>query len=567
MNKHGSLPPAVYWAEIFVAALAQAGLRRVVISPGSRSTPLTLAFARRSDIRHYAAIDERGAAFFALGMALTDGQPTALVCTSGTATAEYAPAILEADAAGVPLLVLTADRPHELRHSGANQTTDQVKLYGNHVRWFVDVALPEANPAPRTLRYLRTLAARAWATARGLHMPPGPVHLNFPFRKPLEPSTPRQGDTEELRGAGNTVQAVPLIQSGMCPPTAEQVASLAALIRNNPRGVILCGARSPGGDFPGAVSALAHLSGYPILAEALSGLRFGPHVDGQVLGGYEAYLAEMPTPDLVLRFGALPVGKAALTWLAELPPETTVAHISTSGRWQDENHHLDLLLRADPALTCRALNVVLGRFSAEQTHNWLCAWQQAEQHAWQARKDDWVAALLQTLPAGSNLFVANSLPVRELGEQAPPLSKALRVFANRGLSGIDGTIASAAGVAAATGLPTLLWIGDLAFLHDLNSLHLLRHVEAPFVILLRNNDGGGIFRRLPIAAHEPPYTALFRMPHGMRFGAAAKQFNLRYFGYAQDAVLPEVLSRLEIALREPQPVLVEWCLREREAGG
>ncbi len=562
MNNHGSLPPAVYWAEIFVAALAQTGLRRVVISPGSRSTPLTLAFARRDDIQHYAAIDERGAAFFALGMALTDGQPTALVCTSGTATAEYAPAILEADAACVPLLVLTADRPHELRHSGANQTTDQVKLYGNHVRWFVDVAPPEANPSPRTLRYLHTLAARAWATARGLGAPPGPVHLNFPFRKPLEPSTPRQGDTEELRGAENTVQAAPLIQSGMCPPTGEQVSSLTALIRNNPRGLILCGARSPGEDFPAAVSVLARLSGYPILAEALSGLRFGLHVDGQVLGGYEAYLADMPAPDLVLRFGALPVGKAALTWLAKLPPETTVVHISASGIWQDENHHLDLLLRADPALTCQALNAVLQQTNAERAPHWLSTWQQAEQNAWQTRKDGWVAALLQALPAGSNLFVANSLPVREFGEQAPPLSKALRVFANRGLSGIDGTIAGAVGVAAATGRPTLLWIGDLAFLHDLNSLHLLRHVGAPFVILLRNNDGGGIFRRLPIVAHEPPYTALFRMPHGMRFEAVAKQFGLQYFGYAQDAAPSEVLSRLKAALREPQPVLVEWHLQE-----
>ncbi len=549
------IPPSTLWAETFVAALAQAGLRRVVISPGSRSTPLTLAFARRADIQRYTAIDERGAAFFALGLALADGQPAAVVCTSGTAAGEYYPAILEADASGIPLLVLTADRPHELRHSGANQTTDQVKLYGGHVRWFVDVALPEQAPAPRTLRSLHTLAARALAAAQGFEAPPGPVHLNFPFRKPLSPSPFTPPPAGEGQGVG--ASSATLLSRGVLHPTPEQVHALGDLIRQKRRGVILCGVRCPSGEFPQAVTALAREAGYPILAEALSGVRFGPHVDDLVLGGYEAYLKEMPAPDLVLRFGALPVGKGALDWLAGLPPETQVVHISADGRWQDDTHRVRYLLHADPALTCRALTEALStrREAASGSNDWLCAWQAQEQAV---PRTGWLPPLVQALPEESNLFVANSLAVRLLGEQVLPMPKRVHVFANRGLSGIDGTIASAAGTAAASRRPTLLLIGDLAFLHDMNSLHLLQQVETPFAILLMNNDGGGIFERLPIAAHEPPFTDLFRMPHGMTFEHAARQFGLGYFGYAQDTPATSLADAVLATLNSAHPTLVEW---------
>ncbi len=549
------LPPSTLWAETFVDALIAAGLRRVVIAPGSRSTPLTLAFSRRTEIRRYAAIDERGAAFFALGMAMTDGQPAAVVCTSGTAAGEFYPAVLEAEAAEVPLLLLTADRPHELRHSGANQTTDQVKLYGGHVRWFVDVALPEKDPAPRTLRSLRSLAARALAAARGFQTPPGPVHLNFPFRKPLQPPSHL---SPPPRGEGPGVEA--RIEAGVLHPTGEQIRTLGNLIRRNPRGVILCGPRASGGEFPSAVTALARAAGYPLLAEALSGVRFGPHGDGTVLGGYERYLDEMPTPQVVLRFGALPVGKRALDWLAGLPSETRVVQIDASGTWQDDTHRLNLLLRADPASVCREVADILDEVGGDGNGQgeWLCAWQERETTARQAQRDAWLPAVLNVLPEGGNLFVANSLAVRHLGEQVPPSQRKLHVYANRGLSGIDGTIAGAAGVAAASERPTLLLIGDLAFLHDLNSLHLLRHVETPFAILLRNDDGGGIFERLPIAAHEPPYTEFFRMPHGMTFEYAARQFGLRHIGYAQNTPPQTIAAALAAALNEPRPAVVEW---------
>lgn len=230
------------WAETFVDELARGGLQAVVIAPGSRSTPLTLAFAAHPAIRHYLHLDERSAAFFALGLALATTRPVALLCTSGTAGANYFPAIIEARMSQVPLLVLTSDRPPELRHSGANQTIDQVKLYGDQVLWGVDVALPEADAPAVALRNLRTLAARALATAAGL--PPGPVHLNFPFRKPLEPALPH---TPAFAPAGPPHTRT---LRGQLLPTPNQIAELAALINQHERGLIVCGPRCEGG-FPG----------------------------------------------------------------------------------------------------------------------------------------------------------------------------------------------------------------------------------------------------------------------------------------------------------------------------
>ncbi len=552
-----AIPPATLWAETFVAALQAAGLKHVVIAPGSRSTPLTLAFFRQEGLRLHRAIDERGAAFFALGLGLASGEPAAVVCTSGTAAAEFYPAVLEAEAAEVPLLLLTADRPPELRASGANQTTDQVKLYGGHVRWFVDVALPEAEPAPRALGFLRSLAARALAAAQGFQTPPGAVHLNFPFRKPLEPPTPAAFPPRP-----DGTLSPPRLQHGRLLPAAAQTQALTQTIRTRPRGLILCGPRTPGGDFPAAVSALAQAAGYPLLAEAVSGVRFGAHVGAApILGGYENYLDAMPAPQVVLRFGALPVGRKTLAWLRGLPPETEVVHISASGAWQDESYRLDTLLRAEPRAVCDAVRLEVEAVSllgGALRGQWLCAWQERETAHWQAHRRDWVPALLEALPQPANLFAASSLAVRYLGEQAAPSRQDLRIYANRGLSGIDGTLASAAGLAAESRLPTLALIGDLAFLHDLNSLHLIRRLETPFAILLLNDDGGGIFRRLPIAAHEPPFTTLFRMPHGMTFEGAASQFGLDYAQITTQEALPEAVAR---AFRLKRPALIEWLIQ------
>src|SRR5690606_32338455 len=281
MNASPSPNPATVWAGAVAEALAGAGVQHVCLAPGSRSTPLVLAFAAHPVLRIWRHLDERSAAYFALGIGRATNRPAALLATSGTATANFFPAVVEARMAGVPLLVITADRPPELRHSGANQTIDQVKLYGDQVLWFADIALPEAEPPAVVRRYLRSTAARALAVANGL--PKGPVHLNLPFRKPFEPT----GHAGERPGTETT----PFIERGLLQPTPAQVSALADLLAAHPRGLIVCGPRCPAGDFPAAVAALSQQTGYPILADALSGVRFGPWVDEAVVcGGGESSL-------------------------------------------------------------------------------------------------------------------------------------------------------------------------------------------------------------------------------------------------------------------------------------
>jgi 2-succinyl-5-enolpyruvyl-6-hydroxy-3-cyclohexene-1-carboxylate synthase len=562
-----------------VDELSRAGLHTVCIAPGSRSTPLTLAFAEHPDITVYSLLDERGAAFFALGLALAAEAPVALVCTSGTAAANFYPAIVEANYAQAPLLVLTTDRPHELRHSGANQTIDQVKMFGDHVRWFVEVAPPEANPPATTLRSLRTLACRALAATQGL--PPGPVHLNFPFRKPLEP-TPVPGDSashpvgdtpERLADAAwqrPPGQPFTRLSRGQLLPSPQQTRFLMEVIQSTAHGLIICGPRCPGDDFPQAVTRLAQATHYPILADALSGVRFGPHLaetEDLILGGYESFwrpdlLAQWPSPELILRFGAMPISAALSDYLASATGR--IIQISGNGVWQDDTHTTTDFIWADPALTCQTL--------AEQLHQagwrprqteWLAALQQAEQQTWRTfiglRSESFfegaiLADVVELLPEESLLYVASSLPVRHLDQFARPNSTDLRVFANRGASGIDGTIASALGAAAATHRPLALVSGDLAFYHDLNSLLALRRCGVKATLVLINNNGGGIFHRLPIAKFEPPFTELFVTPHGLDFAPAAQLFGLEYSRAADRDTFRQAFAQ---AINAPTSHLIE----------
>lgn len=558
------------WAGIFVDELSRAGLRAVCIAPGSRSTPLTLAFAEHPDITVYSLLDERGAAFFALGLALASESPVALVCTSGTAAANFYPAIVEANYAQVPLLVLTTDRPHELRHSGANQTIDQVKMFGDHVRWFVEVAPPEANPPAITLRSLRSLACRALAATQGF--PPGPVHLNFPFRKPLEP-TPVPGDVPERladapwqRPAG---QPFTQLSRGQLLPSMEQTQALVEAIQNAPRGLILCGPRCPGGDFPQAVTRLARAAGYPILADALSGVRFGRHTieaEGLIFSGYETFwrpdALRVESPELILRFGAMPISAALNDYLAATTG-CRIVQISGDGLWQDDLQTTTDFIWADPAAVCSAVTEQLQQAAPRpQPTGWLAALQQAERQTWQTftdlRSESFfegaiLADVVELLPEAALLYVASSLPVRHLDQFARPNSTNLRVLANRGASGIDGAIASALGAAAA-GQPLTLVIGDLAFYHDMNSLLALRRCGLKATIVLINNNGGGIFYRLPVAKFDPPFTELFVTPHGLDFAPAAQMFGLEYnlatdrdnfrraFTEAMDAAIPYLIE-------------------------
>ncbi len=523
--------PNIQWAATFVAELAACGLEAVCIAPGSRSTPLTLAFDRHPEIAVYLHLDERSAGFAALGMALATDRPVAVVCTSGTAAAEFFAAVIEARQSQIPLLVLTADRPHELRQSGANQTIDQVKLYGDQVLWSVDVALPEPE-MPAALANLCTLAARAYACANGIVQ--GPVHLNFPFRKPLEPETLAAVPVMELP------QPHTEIARGRLLPNDRQLDAIAAKITSVKRGIIVCGPRCPTGAFPQAVAELSRRSGFPTLADPLSGVRYGPQIEGTaIISTYDSLLnPAAPTwepPDLILRFGAVPTSKWLNAYLTAGDPDAVI-HVRASGVWADDSHRVTHFLQVDEAAFCsglmRRLGPAEGRMWAER---WIAADGAARAGAdayFAAKPFDaaYVAALVDLLPANANLFVGNSLPIRHVDQFGFSRAAPLHVYANRGASGIDGTTSSALGIAAAEPARPLIFLtGDVAFYHDMNGLLALRqHDLRNVIIVLLNNDGGGIFRRLPVAGLDPAFTDLFVTPHGLDFSHAAALYGLSH---------------------------------------
>ena len=522
--------PNTFWAATFVNSLVQSGLTAVSIAPGSRSTPLTLAFHAHPDIQVYRHLDERSAGFFALGMALASDKPAALVCTSGTAVANFLPAIIEAKMSHVPLLVLTADRPPELRHSGANQTIDQIKIYGDQVLWSVDAALPEQNPPDVALRNLQALAARAYATANGLVK--GPVHINLPFRKPLEPVArePLPVNRSESRLTDYGLR----IEHGRLHPTEAQLEQLTAVINQHPRGLIICGPRCPGGEFPQAVTALAKQAGYPVLADSLSGVRFG--LQSPIIGGYETFLQpdlDWEEPQVIIRLGAVPLSKWLNAYLDRINPAQRI-HIRENGVWADDSHRTTWFLQANEAATCREL---ARRLPTRMNREWETAVLATETAHWQkldlAMKDVYfdgaiVADVVENLPDDTVLFMGNSLPVRHLDQFGRPSAKNIQVFANRGASGIDGNLSTALGIAAATGKMVTAVVGDITFYHDMNGLLPITHYQLPITIVLINNNGGGIFRRLPISQHEPPFTDLFLTPHGLEFEHAAGLYSLDY---------------------------------------
>lgn len=559
-------PPnnATLWAEIMVEELYRAGLRRVCISPGSRSTALTLAFAAHPDIRHFIHLDERSAAFFALGLALESGEPAALVCTSGTAAAEFFPAVIEASQSNIPLLMLTADRPPELRHSGANQTIDQIKLYGDFVRWSVDAPLPEKDPSPRLIRSLRALANRALAVAQGLNSAPGPVHINLPFRKPLEP-IPVPGDPTSQYSARDGDAPWTRIHISSRSPAPDIIAELKARMRRAPRGLIIAGPRCPNGDFPAALANLSAATGYPVLADPLSGLRFGPHTaHGSIIAGFSlalqaGLLAEAPLPQILLRFGAMPVSQALSNYLESLPADVPQIGIDPHGGWYDPIYTNSELVSADPLGLVRGLIPLENSYSKDS--NWAQLWHNAEEQVWAAMQTaepyegKFVADLVNALPPEANLFVANSLPIRHVDECAATRLAPLQVYANRGASGIDGTNSTALGVAAASAHPLALLTGDISFYHDQNGLLALREPGVQATIVLINNNGGGIFHRLPIAEFEPTFTELFTTPHGLDFKHTALLFGLKHSRLSAEeapTALAEAMSASENRLLEIQ---------------
>jgi len=532
----------------FVDELARAGVSDVCVAPGSRSTPLALLLARHRAIRVWVHLDERSAAYFALGVARARGKPAALLCTSGTAAANFFPAVVEAHNAGVPLLVFTADRPPELRDIGAAQTIDQNRLYGAHAKWFVEVALPDASPA--MVRYARTLAHRAVAVASAT--PAGVVHLNFPFREPLVPAAgdaPRSLPEPEAlawTGRGHGTPWVTVSRSEPMPD-AQVVRGMAEMLRRASRPLIVCGPQTDP-ELRAPLVALAWALGAPVLADPLSQLRWGPHDRRPVIEAYDAtlrqsILATALEPDLVLRVGGTPTSKPLLEFLARHGTATQV--VVDGGRWPDPMLVASHLLRADPRSACTVLLDAVKAVSAKLPPDtrWLSAWRDIDDRARQALHDFCLsldesfegralAEVAAMIPDDGTLFVSSSMPVRDLDTFGRGRDVRMRVFANRGANGIDGVVSTAMGVAATQGGqrsgPVVLVIGDIALYHDMNGLLAAKRHELDITIVLLNNDGGGIFSFLPQAADPEHFELLFGTPHGLDFTHAARMYGARY---------------------------------------
>jgi 2-succinyl-5-enolpyruvyl-6-hydroxy-3-cyclohexene-1-carboxylate synthase len=525
-------------ASALVEELARCGVRHAAIAPGSRSSPLALALLRAPAIEATTVVDERSAGFFALGAAQATGTPAAVACTSGTAAANLHPAVCEADQAGVPMLVLTSDRPPELRDVGAGQTIDQLKLYGDAVRWFCEVGTHEADDAG--LLHFRSVACRAFAAARG-DSRPGPVHLNLAWRDPLGPD-PRDGDvtatsTLALEGRGER----PLHAVISPAPAADEhlLDELAEWIAAAPRGLIVAG-RVPDRGAADAIVALARASGYPILAEPTSQLRMGLHDRDLVVWAYEAIARARPpslAPELVLRFGEMPTCKPLRQWLADLDSARQIVVDPTRG-WNEPSRHAETILRADATALATG---AAGRLGAAGESDWMAAWLGAANAAAEAISATLTsldeptepgahAALGEAYGDGDLVYTASSMPIRDQEAFLPAGSAEVRFLSNRGANGIDGLISSGIGAALATGRPTWIVTGDLGLFHDMNGLALLRRTSVPVRVVVLDNDGGGIFEFLPQAdqVSREEFEALFGTPLGLDFERVAAVYDLRH---------------------------------------
>jgi 2-succinyl-5-enolpyruvyl-6-hydroxy-3-cyclohexene-1-carboxylate synthase len=539
--------PSWVFARTLVDELARAGLTDAVVAPGSRSAPLALALAEQPGVRLHVLLDERSVSFFALGLSRASGRAAAVLCTSGTAAANFHPAVIEADLSRVPLLVLTADRPPELRGTGANQTIDQAKLYGDSVRWFADPGPPR--PGPGAATFWRSLAARAWAEAAGAGAgPAGPVHLNLPFDEPLVPQDlhvpaepGREGGLPWLRAPGRAVR-----------PGADEVAALGALVRRARRGMIVAGWGVPASaELTAAVRALADATGWPLLADPLSGLRDHDAGGAALVSTYDALLrarefAASQRPDLVVRLGAPPTSKLLNGWLGADVPQVL---LDPDGLWPDPHRVAGLRLGSDPVALLREAAAAARPADAD----WPAGWAAAELLArgtidqlldsWEEPFEGRVARdLAAALPSGAALIAGSSMPVRDLEAYAAPRA-GLRYLSNRGASGIDGTVATALGAAAAHPGPVAALLGDLALLHDASSLLYAARQPAGAVLVVLDNDGGGIFSFLPQAELPRHFELLFGTPHGLDLAAIAMAAGLPCRTVAKAGVLPEAIDQ------------------------
>lgn len=505
-----------------VNSLISSGVKKVVISPGSRSTPLAYAFASLKEVEIYRQVDERGAAFFALGLAKSKKEPTVLLCTSGTAAANYFPAIVEAKYARVPLIVITADRPHELREVGAPQAILQPNMFGEHVKWATDLPIPD--DFPQTLPFVTRHISRAIAIST--EAPYGPVHINVPFREPL------LIDFKQLENK-NTVK----LYRAQINPSIEAIEDLSKIVREAKRGIIVVGELANESEMEYIWSFIRQIK-WPILVESLSNMRSNVPDDclPYVISTYDAILKNsafqnVAKPDVVIRFGAQPVSKFLMQFIANANLNHYVV-VDESTLFRDSIHTVTEFIHSEVG------KWLTEGFTSLPDKQYVTIWQKAQRLALEeihryteVNKDEgaYVYEFLAHLTEPTNIFASSSMPIRDIDTFLTPSHKDIRVVANRGTNGIDGVLSSALGYSTTTpSRETYLLIGDLALLHDSNGFIATRYQSCDLTIIVMNNDGGGIFSYLPQANVEAHYEDLFGTPTHLSFKELAKMYDLQY---------------------------------------
>ena len=555
------------WAALAVEELIRHGVTRFYAAPGSRSTPLVYAAATntKADLRLH--FDERGVAFRAVGYARASGRPAAVITTSGTAVANLLPGVVEASQDGVPIILLTADRPQELRDTGANQTIDQVRIFGSYVRWQIDLPCPSPQIVPEFV-----LSTVDQAVYRATGPEPGPVHLNCPFRKPLLPSADTTRGLslipEELSQWYHSTRPYNRHSGSDRRLDAIEGKSLIERINAADNGLLIGGALRSKSETE-ALKQLSAVLGWPTVTDITSGLRMGGEWPNRV-GHFELLLASRLMPaadqfDMILHVGGGLVSDRFESWLQANPPRSYV-RVAAHPRRLDPTQHVTERCDVNVADFCRVLaGSSKGRLPGAAAAAVLRAEQVAAQTVVQLLSSELtltepeIACLAaHQLSLGDGLFLGNSQSVRLANWFTNNDGPQVVVGCNRGASGIDGTIASAVGFAEGLGRGIVVLLGDLALLHDLNSLALMPQAPQPMVLVVINNNGGGLFTMLPIASHTEVFERCFVTPHGLTLGAVAQQFGLGYFHPKNSE---EFVLQLQSALRAQVPALIEVTTR------
>lgn len=558
------------WASVLVETLYHCGLETAIICPGSRSAPLTVAFAQHAEIEAIPVLDERSASFFALGLAQRSHKPVALVCTSGTAGANFYPAVIEAKESRIPLLVLTADRPPELRDCNAGQAIDQQKLFGDSPNYYAELAIPELD----LLAYLRQKVAQAFQQA--IYPIAGVVHLNIPLRDPLAPISNSNISASASAFPKNFFQhfqnPLPILHSEFSIPSSWL----------DRRGIIIAGIAKPQNPekYCQAIAQLSQYLGYPVLAEGLSPIRNFASLQPHLITTYDAILrnndrAANLSPEIVIRIGEMPISKVLREWLTQSDP--TIWVIDAAPRSIDPIHghtrqictsieHLSVL----PKTTNLSKGDLGGSQPMHQT-DYAQHWKTHESklrnyidqtftHTTQILESKVAWLLPQILPPATQIFIANSMPVRDVEYFWPANDRRIQPFFNRGANGIDGTLSTALGVAH-HGKQTVLLTGDLALLHDTNGFLLRKYLRGSLTILVVNNNGGGIFGMLPIAQFEPPFEEFFSTPQDINFADLCQTYGIGHSVISDWTTLTE---KLEVLPENGIHVLEVQCDRARD---